>query len=141
MESASQNKNLKDFILAAVLVLTCFLGYVFHSSFFLGQFIFLILLVVNPLLFGYISKRPIMSFIVGFLPLFLLFLYRLPYAAVFPSQLVDDFILLMPGALLLGAAGYFMAQQKPDKKTQNMCYILSVLLVLGTIGFYLFHFF
>ncbi|WNY29021.1 hypothetical protein MmiEs2_12350 [Methanimicrococcus stummii] len=141
METAFKNKDLKNFVLSVVLVLACFLGYVSHSVFFFGQIIFLILLVVNPLLFGYVSKRPIMSFIVGFLPLFLMILYRLPFAAVFPSQPLDDFILLMPGALLLGAAGYFEAQQKIEKKTQNLCYLLSVLLVLAMIGFYLFIFF
>lgn len=129
-------KDFKDFLLATILVLACFLGYVFHSVFFFGQFIFLILLVINPLLFGYISKRPIMSFLVGFLPLFLLAVYRLRWFHLYPTQFLDDFILLTPGALLLGTSGFFAARIVGEKKFLN--FGISVLFILIMISFYLF---
>ncbi|MBZ3935389.1 hypothetical protein [Methanimicrococcus blatticola] len=131
-----QNKDFKDFVLATVLVLACFLGYVYHPYFWPGQFIFLILLVVNPLLFGYVSKRQIMSFIVGFLPLILMVLYRIPMAFVFPDHVVEELITMFPGALLLGIGGYFAARTNGDKKILNLG--IGVLFVLAMIALYLY---
>jgi len=135
LKNQYSKQNFNHFLLAATLVLACFLGYVFHPFFDFGQFIFLILLVVNPILFGYISKRPIMSFLVGFLPLFLMILYRLPFVAVYPSQPIDDLIILMPGALLLGAGGFFAARTTDEKKPFNLA--IGILFILIMIAFYL----
>ncbi|WNY24164.1 hypothetical protein MmiHf6_14930 [Methanimicrococcus hongohii] len=140
MEFYNQNKKFNDFkifLLAIVLVLVCFLGYVFHSVFFFGQFIFLILLVVNPLLFGYLSKRSIMSFIVGFLSLFMMILYRLPFSSYYPDQWIADSATLLPGAFLLGVSGFFAAYQTKNKSNQIFCYGLAVLSILMAIAFYL----
>ena len=129
-------KDFIDFITAVALVLACFLGYYSHSFFVYGYFIFLILLVVNPLAFGFITKRPIMSSLVGFLPLFMIVLYRLPYSAVFPDQWSSDLIAFIPGAICLGIAGFFAAQKKEDRNNQLICYSLSILSILIMIGFY-----
>ena len=136
MTQLFQNKDFKDFVLATVLVLACFLGYVVHPYFWPGQFIFLILLVVNPLLFGYVSKRPIMSFIVGFLPLILMVLYRIPWAIRFPEHVLEEFILMFPGALLLGIGGYFAARTVGEKRNLNLG--IGVLFVLAMIALYLY---
>jgi len=129
----NSKQSFNHFLLAVVLVLACFLGYASHSFFYFGYFFFIFLLPANPLLFGCISKRPIMSFIVGFLPLFLIVLYRLPYA-----QPIDDSILLLPGALLLGISGFFAARTVGEKKYLNLG--ISGLFILAMITFYLYIF-
>jgi len=138
MENKHSKQNFNHFILATALVLACFLGYVFHPVFYFGYFIFLILLAVNPLLFGYISKRPMMSFLVGFLPLFLMFLYRLPMIVASSLPPYSEVIVFIPGALLLGISGFFAARAIGEKKYLNLG--ISALFVLAMITFYLYIF-
>jgi hypothetical protein len=65
-------------------------------------------------------KRPIAAFVVGFLPFIVMMIFRLLIVKGYPSQLVSDFIIFIPIALLLGASGFFYYKSMAEKKYLNI---------------------
>ena len=79
-----------------------------------------VLLVPRVPAFRPFLKRPIVAFVVGFLPFIVMMIFRLLIVRGYLSQLVNDAVIFIPIALLLGASGFFYYKSMTEKKYLNI---------------------
>ena len=86
--------------------------------------------------FGYLSKKPILSFFVGALPLFLVMAFRLLFVADSLPQLIADSVVFIPVALLLGGSGFFYARAFLGNKYLNLGIGILFILIAAVYFFF-----
>ena len=104
--------------------------------------LFLIMLLTGSIFYGFISKSPTKSFILGFLIWFLFFAIGSIYDMVensrpFQLSILLGFVPLAAFCLLNGGVGYFIAATHTDKRKQLLYRIFSLMILFLLAMFFI----
>ena len=129
------NNILFLFFLSLFILFNVFLHLNYEAS--IIELICLIFLFFGGIVYGYISKNPLKSYLIGFLlfPIMLLFSLiqdSLSFTELL-SHLFNIFIVLVYSSFW-GLPGYFMAKESNNKK-KRLAYVISSILLCFILGF------
>ncbi|WNY24162.1 hypothetical protein MmiHf6_14910 [Methanimicrococcus hongohii] len=110
-----------------------------------AEMIFIFLLIAGSIFYGFISKNPVKSFILGTLIWFSMFLFMLLYEIIEtnsfpfldnPLGIVSGIFTYLALGILNGGIGYFIAVQNSDQRKQLLCRILALALLFASAMFF-----
>jgi hypothetical protein len=138
----SEKANSILFIAFLSLYLFSLFGMVSDVWFYRTETLFLIMLLTGSIFYGFISKSPIKSFILGFLiwflPIAIIGIYDIIESSE-PVQLSDflGLVFWMVFCLLNGGVGYFIAATNSDKRKQLLYRIFSLMILFLLAMFFI----
>ena len=111
----------------------------------LSAYLLFFSLFFSSIIFGYISKNPKKTFLLGFLiwtipfciPIIRIIIQQTSVSDVFLTDYLIMALLFFINGILIGVAGYFVAVNHPDKNRRILYLILSFVLILITIYLFL----
>ena len=138
----SEKANSILFIAFLSLYLFSLFGMVSDVWFYRTETLFFIMLLTGSIFYGFISKSPIKSFILGFLiwflPIAIIGIYDIIESSE-PVQLSDflGLVFWMVLCLLNGGVGYFIAATNSDKRKQLLYRIFSLMILFLLAMFFI----
>jgi len=138
----SEKANSILFIAFLSLYLFSLFGMVSDVWFYRTETLFLIMLLTGSIFYGFISKSPFKSFILGlliwFLPIAIIGIYDIIESSE-PVQLSDfwGLVFWMVFCLLNGGVGYFIAATNSDKRKQLLYRIFSLMILFLLAMFFI----
>ena len=142
MSGYNRNEKTNNILFAFFFVIFLILLFCLHYRIFTStaEIFLLLLLFFGGLIYGYISKNPIKSFLLIFSFWFLFFLYLLfgqitqTSVSIFTVSFLKQLVSLFLYPTVWGITGFLMAKESSNK-TKRIIYIILAILICFTLGF------